>query len=64
MGIWDFDTFETEDLERLLEMQGELEEMGLPDLFDEDMIFEVAAELDRRTAFDKFDTDDYEGDDD
>jgi hypothetical protein len=63
MAIWDFDMFETDDLERLCEIQGELEEMGL-NILDEDMMGEVAAELSRRTAFDMLDTDAADDDDD
>jgi len=55
MAIWDFGTFDTEDLERLIEIQDELEEMGLDGLFDEDMMLEVCAELQKR--MDKLDDD-------
>lgn len=54
MAIWDFGTFETDDLERILEMKDELDEMGL-DLFDEDMLMEVRAELSNRSN-DEMDT--------
>jgi hypothetical protein len=52
MGIWDFDTFETDDLERIMEMASELQEMGL-DVLDEDMLAEVQAELERRAEDDE-----------
>jgi hypothetical protein len=47
MAIWDFDTFETDDLERILEMKDELDEMGL-NLFDDDMIAAIHMELSDR----------------
>jgi len=52
MAIWDFDTFETDDLERIMEMASELQEMGL-DVLDEDMLAEVQAELERRAEDDE-----------
>ena len=52
MAIWDFDTFETDDLERIMEMASELQEMGL-DVLDEDMLVEVQAELARRAEVDE-----------
>jgi hypothetical protein len=55
MAIWDFGSFDIEDLERLIEIQDELEEMGLDSLFDEDMMLEVCAELQKR--MDKLDDD-------
>lgn len=49
MGIWEFDSeaFPTENLERILEINEELRDMGFDGL-DEEMIAEVNAELARR----------------
>ncbi len=42
-GIWDFDMFDDEQLERLIEIDQELKDMGLDGL-DEDMMDEVRSE--------------------
>ena len=52
MAIWDFDTFETDDLEEIMEMAAKWQEMGL-DILDEDMLAEVQAELARRAEVDE-----------
>jgi hypothetical protein len=48
MAIFDFDTFKTEDLKRIIGMNTELEEMGLVGMLDEDMIAEARVELEMR----------------
>jgi hypothetical protein len=47
MAIWDFGDFETDDLERLVEMKEELTDMGL-DLFGDEMMATVHMELSNR----------------
>jgi hypothetical protein len=54
MAIWDFGSFETDDLERLEEIDDELKEMGL-DLFTDEMRVEVQHELSKRSS-DEMDT--------
>ena len=54
MAIWDFGSFETDDLERLEEIDDELKEMGL-DLFTDEMRAEVQHELSKRSS-DEMDT--------
>jgi hypothetical protein len=48
-GIWDFDVFEDEELERLIEINKELVDMGL-DVLPEEMMDEVNAELQHRNG--------------
>jgi len=50
MAIWEFGDFLTEDLERIIEMEDELFEMGLH-IFDEEMMQEVRGELQSRELF-------------
>ena len=48
-AIWDLDTFTINELDRLIDIDKELKEMGLDGL-NEDMMLEVHAELSRRDA--------------
>lgn len=47
MGIWEFDTWSTKDLERAVELYDELEDLGLC-FVDEDALLEMGSELERR----------------
>ncbi len=60
MGIWEFDTFEKDDLERILEIHEELREMGLDGL-DDDMLAAVSMELSDREDDEDDDEEEDEG---